>query len=101
MVFHTIAFGFGCNPYWNVEMSMMFLLGSVPYDLGDIFGGQSHFCDADGNAVVVSVNSTGNFTYSTIGAENFLISTNFNVAWPDNHYDPYPCPRYETANNYA
>lgn len=67
------------------------------YDLGDIIGGQSHFCDADGNAVVVSVNSTGNFTFSTIGAENFLISTNFNVAWPDNHYDPYPCPRYETA----
>ena len=67
------------------------------YDLGDIFGGQSHFCDADGNAVVVSVNSTGNFTYTTMGEEDFLISTNFNIAWPDNHYDPYPCPRYETV----
>lgn len=67
------------------------------YDLGDVFGGQNHYCDANGNAVVVSVNSTGNFTYTTMGAENYLVSTNFNIAWPDNHHDPYPCSRYETA----
>ncbi|MHA1110392.1 MAG: hypothetical protein ACTSRE_04780 [Promethearchaeota archaeon] len=67
------------------------------YDLGDLFGGQSHFCDADGNSVVVSVNSTGNFTYTIMGEENLLVSTNFNIAWPDNHYDPYPCSRYETV----
>ncbi len=67
------------------------------YDLGDEFGGQSHFCDAEGNAVVVSVNSTGNFTYTTMGTDSFLVSTNFNVAWPDNHYDPYPCERYLTV----
>jgi hypothetical protein len=67
------------------------------YDLGDEFGGQSHFCDAEGNAVVVSVNSTGNFTYTTMGTAPFLVSTNFNVAWPDNHYDPYPCERYSTV----
>ncbi|TFG16404.1 MAG: hypothetical protein EU530_11855 [Promethearchaeota archaeon] len=64
------------------------------YNLGDVYGGQSHFCDAEGNAVVVSVNSTGNFTYTTMGTNSFLVSTNFNVAWPDNHYDPYPCERY-------
>lgn len=67
------------------------------YDLGDAMGGQAHYCDANGNAVVVSVNSTGNFTFTTMGANDFLVSTNFNVAWPENHYDPYPCPRYQTA----
>lgn len=67
------------------------------YDLGDGLGGQSHFCDADGNALVVGVNSTTNLTYTTMGEDNFLVSTNFNLAWPDNHYDPYPCPRYQTV----
>jgi hypothetical protein len=69
------------------------------YDLGDILGGQHHYCDADGNAVVVSVNSTGNFTYTTMGNNNYLVSTNFNVAWPDNHYDPYPCDRYSIVTS--
>jgi hypothetical protein len=69
------------------------------YDLGDVIGGQEHYCDADGNAVVVSVNSTGNFTFTTMGENHYLVSTNFNIAWPDNHHDPYPCPRYVTVTS--
>ena len=69
------------------------------HDLGDELGGQAQYCDANGDAVVVSVNSTGNLTFTTIGEKNYIVSTNFNVAWPENHYDPYPCPRYETITN--
>ncbi len=69
------------------------------YDLGDAWAGQGHYCDADGNALVVSVNSTGDLTFTMIGEANFLVSTNFNLAWPENRYEPYPCPRYATVIN--
>jgi hypothetical protein len=63
--------------------------------LGDAIGGQSHFCDADGNSLVVGVNATGNLVFTTRGSSHFLVSTNFNLANPLNGW--YPCPRYDTA----
>jgi len=58
---------------------------------------QLHFADATGDAVIISAGIDGEmvFTRKAPGDE-FLVSTNFNVANPSNGYG-YPCPRYEKA----
>jgi hypothetical protein len=59
-------------------------------------GGQIHYADASGDAVVVSVNPSTNKWTFTRKTGNFLISTNFNL----NETSPsngYPCSRYLTA----
>ncbi len=57
-------------------------------------GGQFHYADSSGNAVVVGVNSTGQWIFTEIES-TFLVSTNFNVANTSHGY--YPCSRYDTA----
>ncbi|MHA1125267.1 MAG: hypothetical protein ACTSO7_07195 [Candidatus Heimdallarchaeota archaeon] len=58
-------------------------------------GGQIHYADSTGDAIVVSANATGKWAFSRINS-TFLVSTNFNLA---NHANGlYPCSRYTTAN---
>ncbi len=58
------------------------------------FGGQIHYADSTGDAVVVGVNSTGQWVFTRIETA-YLVSTNFNL---DNvTHGHYPCDRYNTA----
>ena len=57
-------------------------------------GGQFHYADSTGDAVVVSVNSTGQWIFTGIDT-SFLVSTNFNLE--DTGHGDYPCWRYNTA----
>ncbi|MCK5045846.1 MAG: hypothetical protein KAS22_04655 [Candidatus Heimdallarchaeota archaeon] len=58
---------------------------------------QLHFADATGDAVVVSVDADGNFTFTRINDSSHLVSTNFNLANIENGW--YPCQRYNTASS--
>ena len=57
-------------------------------------GGQFHYADSFGDAVVVSVNSTGQWTFTRIDSA-FFVSTNFNLE--NVTHGHYPCWRYEKA----
>jgi hypothetical protein len=59
-------------------------------------GGQIHYADASGDAVVISVNPLTNKWAFTRKSGNFIVSTNFNLNNSGNAYD-YPCWRYNTA----
>jgi hypothetical protein len=59
-------------------------------------GGQIHYGDAKGNAVVISVNPKTNKLAFTMKKSNFIVSTNFNLCDKSNFY-VYPCKRYDTA----
>jgi len=61
---------------------------------GEYLPYQLHFADATGDAVIMSVGPDGEPAYSRKGDKMYLISTNFNVAYPEN--GEYPCNRYET-----
>jgi choloylglycine hydrolase len=58
------------------------------------FGGNIHYADSNGDAVVVSVNATGHWVF-TLKDSSFLVSTNFNLV--DTTHGYYPCSRYDTA----
>jgi choloylglycine hydrolase len=58
-------------------------------------GGQFHYADATGDAVVVGVNTTGQWVF-TRKDSSYLVSTNFNVN--DTSHGSYPCSRYNTAS---
>ncbi|MCV9388251.1 C45 family peptidase [Reichenbachiella ulvae] len=63
--------------------------GSVKYQL--------HFADASGDAVVISVDESGELAFTQKEKdEHFLISTNYNKVNPDNALE-YPCHRYSIA----
>lgn len=57
-------------------------------------GGQIHYADASGDAVVVSVNPSTNSWAFTRKTGDFLISTNFNL-YDTSHSYAYPCYRYQ------
>ena len=59
-------------------------------------GAQFHYADKTGDAVVVGVNSTGQWVFTRIN-DNFMVSTNFDLN--DVTHGSYPCQRYETATN--
>ncbi|MCG3221071.1 MAG: hypothetical protein H7641_06785 [Candidatus Heimdallarchaeota archaeon] len=59
-----------------------------------VLGGQFHYADSSGDAVVVSVNATGQWVFTGIDS-TFLVSTNFNLH--DTTHGYYPCNRYDTA----
>jgi len=58
-------------------------------------GGQIHYTDKSGDAVVVSANTTTGKWAFTRKNSTYLVSTNFNLDNPENGY--YPCSRYTTA----
>ena len=60
-----------------------------------VLGGQIHYADSTGDAVVVGLNSTGQWVFTRI-AGSYLVSTNFSLN--DTSCGYYPCWRYETAN---
>ncbi len=58
------------------------------------FGGQIHYADSTGDAVVVGVNATGQWIFARIDS-TYLVSTNFSL---DNvTHGHYPCWRYDKA----
>ncbi len=58
---------------------------------------QLNFADANGDAVVISVDENGELAYTRKKkGENYLISTNYNKANPKNALE-YPCRRYTKA----
>jgi hypothetical protein len=66
--------------------------------VGDSWAWQYHVADVTADAVVASVGADGKlaFTRKKEG-DGYLVSTNFNVANPENRHPlaPYPCWRYE------
>ena len=60
---------------------------------------QMQFADATGDAVIISAGADGEvvFTRKPPG-DSYIVSTNFNVANPNNGYG-YPCWRYEKASD--
>ncbi len=59
---------------------------------------QIHFADATGDAVVISASADGEFAFTRKEkGDGYLVSTNFNLANPDNRIGPPPCRRYDTA----
>ena len=60
-------------------------------------GYQLNFADANGDAVVISVDENGELAFTRKEKnETYLISTNYNKANPDNALE-YPCQRYTKA----
>jgi hypothetical protein len=66
------------------------------YKWNTTIGGQIHYADASGDAVVISVNPSTNKWAFTRKTGNFIISTNFNLNDTNNAYD-YPCWRFNKA----
>ena len=60
-------------------------------------GYQVNFADANGDAVVISVDDNGELAFTRKKkTDTYLVSTNFNKANPKNAFD-YPCRRYTMA----
>ena len=59
-------------------------------------GGQIHYGDASGDAVVISVNPSTNKWAFTRKNSSYIVSTNFNLNDTSNA-NVYPCGRYSTA----
>jgi hypothetical protein len=58
---------------------------------------QLNFADATGDAVIISIDKYGELAFTKKGkGENYLLSTNFNRANPENALQ-YPCKRYNKA----
>ncbi len=65
------------------------------YPISENLKYQLNFADAKGDAVVISVNENGELAFTRKNEnENFLISTNYNKANPENALE-YPCERYK------
>jgi hypothetical protein len=65
--------------------------------VGVTMAGQTHYTDATGDAMVLSIGADGEFAFTRIKKGNgYLVSTNFNLAYPSNNL-AYPCWRYNTA----
>ena len=60
------------------------------------YGGQLHFADSNGDAMVLSIGPSGEYVFTKKGDADFLVSTNFNLAEPEGE-PGYPCSRFETA----
>jgi hypothetical protein len=72
------------------------------YDWGTIysgkFAGQYLLADAMGDACVLGFGADGELAVTRKPkGDGFIVSTNFNRAYPENRYYTYPCGRYETA----
>jgi len=65
---------------------------------GGILRGQFLLADSTGDAVVISSDQNGEIVYTRkLKGDGFLVSTNFNKAYPDNRFGSGQCPRYNTA----
>ena len=67
---------------------------------GGILRGQFLLADATGDAVVISSDQNGEIVFTRkLHGDGYLVSTNFNRAFPDNKFGSGHCWRYETATN--
>jgi len=66
------------------------------HNFGSSMAYQLHIADAEGDAVVVSAGEDRKVAYTEREENHYLVSTNWNLAYPENHYS-YPCYRYNTA----
>lgn len=74
------------------------------YDWGQSFGGilsgQFLLADATGDAVVISSDQNGDIVFTRkLPGDEYLVSTNFNRAFPDNKFGSGQYWHYETATN--
>ncbi len=72
------------------------------YDWGKIysekFAGQYMIADSTGDAAVIGFGSDGELVITRKpSGDGYIVSTNFNRAYPQNRYGTYPCKRYNTA----
>ena len=58
----------------------------MPDGNNPVWGVQVHYADASGNAVVVGGDENGNVTFTHKNESAFIVSTNHNLAVPDNYY---------------
>jgi len=66
----------------------------------DMLASQIHVADATGDVVVISAGTDGNVEFTSMEDKHYIVSTNFNVANPENHIPGcYPCWRYDTATD--
>jgi hypothetical protein len=65
------------------------------HNFGDSFNNQIHLADATGAAVVVSVGPNQELAFTRKGGNDYLISTNFNLANPENGYNYSRCYRFD------
>ncbi len=81
---------------WNCstvrEVKEWFLTHQLSFSTWE--GGQFHFADATGDAMILSIGSDGNYAFTWKENNHFIVSTNFNLA---NRYGGYPCSRFDTA----
>jgi hypothetical protein len=66
------------------------------YSWGSSLRYQLHLADAKGDAVVIGAGEDGELAFTRLEGEGFLVSTNFNLADPNNGRSP--CGRYDTAS---
>jgi len=77
----------------TVEEAIEYLRG---YSWGSLMTGQLHIADATGAAAVMSAGADGELTFTRKQpGDGYLVSTNFNLAFPSN--GKFPCWRYDTA----
>lgn len=64
------------------------------------FAGQYLIADSTGDAAVFGFDRNGELVVTRKEKGNgYLVSTNFNRAYPENRYYSYPCKRFNTASN--
>lgn len=74
----------------------------MPDGNNPIWGVQLHYADASGDAVVVGGDENGDVVYTAMNDSNFLVSTNHNLAVPDNYYSGHyreSHERFDTATD--
>jgi hypothetical protein len=80
-----------------IEMARSYDWG---YLYSDKFAGQYLLADSTGDAAVIGFNRNGELAVTRKNKGNgYLVSTNFNRAFPENRYYSYPCNRYATTSN--
>ena len=92
------------GPQWALLAQVMWECATVDeveawfltHTIGPTMNYQLHYADANGDAVVVSAGPDEEITFTRIGLEAFLISTNINVADPTRNV--FDCWRYSTAH---
>jgi hypothetical protein len=92
------------GPEWALLAQVMWECATVDeveawfltHTIGSTMNYQLHYADATGSAVVVSAGPDQEVAFTRIGMQNYLISTNINVADPTRNV--FDCWRYSTAN---
>jgi hypothetical protein len=90
MWFNAFDILWNCNSIDEVEQ--WYLSHQLSFSTWE--GGQFHFADSTGNAMVMNVGDDGDFVFTRKEEGNYLASTNFNL---DNKIGGYPCQRFDIA----